>query len=92
MYASLTGILGKMIMKTLIILKKSVNHGHLTHVSNLAMKKKKNNNIHEEYYICTNKDALNMNIICHDCSTACPHCKRVSKKEYDKFWENYDNE
>ena len=56
------------------------------------MKKKKNNNIHEEYYICTNKDALNMNIICHDCSTACPHCKRVSKKEYDKFWENYDNE
>lgn len=57
------------------------------------MKKQKNNNsLHEEYYICTNKDALNLKIICHDCSTVCPHCKRVSKKEYDKFWENYDRE
>lgn len=89
MYASLTDILGKMMTTTSITLKKSVKHGHLTHVSNFAMK---NNDIHEEYYICTNKDALNMNIICHDCSTACPHCKRVSKKDYDKFWENYDNE
>ena len=50
-------------------------------------KKKKNNTLHEEYYICTNKDALNMNKLCFDCSTVCPFCKRVSKKEYDDFGE-----
>ena len=55
-------------------------------------KKKKNNNLHEEYYICTNKDALALNIICHGCSFVCPYCQRVSKKEYDKFWEAYDYE
>ena len=48
-------------------------------------KKKDNNDLHEEYYICTNKDALNMNIICHGCSTSCPHCKRVSKKRIRKI-------
>lgn len=55
-------------------------------------KRKNKNDLVEKYYICINKDALNMNIICHNCSTICPYCKQVSKKEYDEFWEDYDNE
>lgn len=58
----------------------------------MSKKKEKNNDLHEEYYICTNKDALSLKMICHSCSMVCPHCKRVSKKEYDKFWEDYDYE
>ena len=46
----------------------------------------------EKYFICTNKDALEMNIICHKCTDICPYCKQVSKKEYDDFWEAYDYE
>lgn len=55
-------------------------------------KRKNKNKLYEEYYICINKDTLDMNIICHSCSTICPYCKQVSKKEYDKFWEDYNNE
>lgn len=58
----------------------------------MGKKKKKNNTLHEEYYICTDKDALDINKLCFDCSTVCPFCKRVSKKEYDDFWEAYNNE
>lgn len=53
----------------------------------MSKKKGKNNDLHEEYYICTNKDALTLNMICHSCSTVCPYCQRVSKKEYDKLSE-----
>lgn len=58
----------------------------------MKKKKEKNNNLHEEYYLCTNKDVLDMNKFCFSCSEVCPFRKRVSKEEYDNFWEAYDYE
>lgn len=50
------------------------------------------NELEERYFICTDKRALNMEKRCFDCSEVCPFCKEVSKKEYEDFWNNYDNE
>ncbi len=50
------------------------------------------NSLDEKYFICTNKKALDLDIICFNCSEVCPFCKEVSQEEYEKFWKNYFNE